>query len=190
MARSSRVVVVAADRDHGCRRWRHHPRCVQLRPATCAGGTRHRRDLRAAHPAGLVATRRGDAAPRRRAVRRLAARGCTGAVLWVLRDNANARRFYEAHGWSFTGEEMIEERSGFGIPETRYAITFAAASLTIAAGTGTIAQRQAWPLTDWACCSTACCSPVRCRSTTSRGIRRTAISAWWSASRCDRHSVV
>ena len=58
------------------------------------------------------------------AVRRLRARGFGGAVLWVLRDNASARRFYEAQGWSANGEELIEERSGYVIPETRYAITF------------------------------------------------------------------
>lgn len=58
------------------------------------------------------------------AVRRLKARGFGAAVLWVLRDNANARRFYEARGWSANGEERIEERNGYAIPETRYAITF------------------------------------------------------------------
>ncbi len=57
------------------------------------------------------------------ALRRLAARGRSTSVLWVLRDNANARRFYEAQGWSFTGEEVVEDRSGYAIPETRYAIT-------------------------------------------------------------------
>jgi ribosomal protein S18 acetylase RimI-like enzyme len=57
------------------------------------------------------------------ALRRLAARGCSTSVLWVLRDNANARRFYEAQGWAFTGEEVVEDRSGYAIPETRYAIT-------------------------------------------------------------------
>jgi ribosomal protein S18 acetylase RimI-like enzyme len=56
------------------------------------------------------------------AVRRLAARGCVTAVLWVLRDNMSARAFYEARGWSPTGEEMVEHRSGFAIPETRYTI--------------------------------------------------------------------
>jgi ribosomal protein S18 acetylase RimI-like enzyme len=56
---------------------------------------------------------------------RLAARGFAAAVLWVLRDNWNARRFYEARGWSITGEEMVEERDGYAIPETRYAISLA-----------------------------------------------------------------
>lgn len=58
------------------------------------------------------------------ALRRLALRGCLSSVLWVLRDNANARRFYEAQGWAFTGEEFVEDRGGYEIPETRYAITF------------------------------------------------------------------
>jgi ribosomal protein S18 acetylase RimI-like enzyme len=56
-------------------------------------------------------------------VRRLAMRGYKRSSLWVLRDNANARRFYEAQGWAFTGEEFLEDRSGYQIPETRYAIT-------------------------------------------------------------------
>jgi ribosomal protein S18 acetylase RimI-like enzyme len=53
---------------------------------------------------------------------RVASRGCERCVLWVLRDNADARRFYESQGWSPTGEEMVEDRSGWQIPETRYAI--------------------------------------------------------------------
>jgi ribosomal protein S18 acetylase RimI-like enzyme len=57
---------------------------------------------------------------------RLANRGFTSAVLWVLRDNASARGFYEAQGWSTTGEEMVEDRLGYAIPETRYAISFGA----------------------------------------------------------------
>lgn len=54
---------------------------------------------------------------------RLAARGFAAAVLWVLRDNWNARHFYAAQGWSVTGEEMVEDRDGYAIPETRYAIS-------------------------------------------------------------------
>lgn len=33
--------------------------------------------------------------------------GYTEAVLWVLRDNPRARRFYENAGWSATGNEMM-----------------------------------------------------------------------------------
>lgn len=58
------------------------------------------------------------------ALRRLAIRGFSGAVLWVLRDNVDARHFYEAQGWAVTGEETVEERDGYAIPETRYAISF------------------------------------------------------------------
>jgi ribosomal protein S18 acetylase RimI-like enzyme len=53
---------------------------------------------------------------------RVALLGCYSCVLWVLRDNVNARRFYESRGWSLTGEEMVEDRSGYAIPEIRYAI--------------------------------------------------------------------
>jgi GNAT superfamily N-acetyltransferase len=35
--------------------------------------------------------------------------GYTEAVLWVLRDNPRARRFYENVGWSPTGREMMFE---------------------------------------------------------------------------------
>jgi ribosomal protein S18 acetylase RimI-like enzyme len=55
---------------------------------------------------------------------RLADRGFAAAVLWVLRDNWNARHFYTAQGWSVAGEEMVEDRDGYAIPETRYAISF------------------------------------------------------------------
>ena len=53
---------------------------------------------------------------------RLQARGFSEAFLWVLTLNANARAFYEARGWSRTGEERIDDRSGFPIAEVRYAI--------------------------------------------------------------------
>jgi GNAT superfamily N-acetyltransferase len=42
-------------------------------------------------------------------VDRLAARGFTGAVLWVLRDNPRARAFYEKLGWHDSGREMLWE---------------------------------------------------------------------------------
>jgi len=54
--------------------------------------------------------------------RDLAKRGFKWAFLWVLRDNADARRFYEARGWSLAGEEWVEERDGFAIPEVGYSI--------------------------------------------------------------------
>lgn len=43
--------------------------------------------------------------------------GFERAVLWVLRDNPRARRFYEKTGWSFTGEE-----SSFDGPATANAL--------------------------------------------------------------------
>jgi GNAT superfamily N-acetyltransferase len=53
---------------------------------------------------------------------RLKTRGFTDAFLWVLTMNANARAFYEARGWSLTGEERVDDRSGYSIPEVRYSI--------------------------------------------------------------------
>lgn len=55
------------------------------------------------------------------ALRRLSIRGFMSVYLWVLRDNTNARAFYEARGWSLTGEERNDDRSGFPIAEVRYA---------------------------------------------------------------------
>jgi ribosomal protein S18 acetylase RimI-like enzyme len=57
------------------------------------------------------------------ATRILAEQGHTVASLWVLRDNAPARRFYEALGWRFDGAEKGFELPGFEdveIPEVRY----------------------------------------------------------------------
>ncbi len=39
----------------------------------------------------------------------LADNGYAEAVLWVLRDNPRARRFYERSGWTVTGREMLFE---------------------------------------------------------------------------------
>ena len=36
--------------------------------------------------------------------------------LWVLRDNARARRFYEGHGWRADGTERVAG----GVVEVRY----------------------------------------------------------------------
>jgi GNAT superfamily N-acetyltransferase len=48
----------------------------------------------------------GAAAPlMRRCEAHLVDHGFTEAVLWVLRDNPRARRFYEREGWHWTGEE-------------------------------------------------------------------------------------
>jgi ribosomal protein S18 acetylase RimI-like enzyme len=56
------------------------------------------------------------------ALARLSTRGFTSVFLWVLRDNENARAFYEALGWLLTGEERSEDWMGFSIAEVRYAI--------------------------------------------------------------------
>ena len=42
------------------------------------------------------------------------------ATLWVLEDNARARRFYEAAGWRADGARQRIERLGVSPPEVRY----------------------------------------------------------------------
>lgn len=49
------------------------------------------------------------------------ARGWSRAVLWVLRDNAHARRFYERGGWTATGEERDDRIGAALVPQLRYA---------------------------------------------------------------------
>ncbi|WP_433390110.1 N-acetyltransferase family protein [Micromonospora sp. KLBMP9576] len=49
------------------------------------------------------------------------ARGASRAVLWVLRDNAHARRFYEHGGWAPTGTERDEHIGATVVPQLRYA---------------------------------------------------------------------
>lgn len=49
----------------------------------------------------------------------LARRGFDSAVLWVLRDNDRARRFYEANGWSFDGGTK-DCFGGANAPAVRY----------------------------------------------------------------------
>ncbi|NYH54363.1 GNAT superfamily N-acetyltransferase [Nocardiopsis arvandica] len=51
----------------------------------------------------------------------LAAAGCAEAVLWVLRDNPRARRFYAAHGWEADGTVTEEGPiNGVVLPRVRY----------------------------------------------------------------------
>lgn len=52
--------------------------------------------------------------------RRLAARGHTEAILWVLIGNVGARRFYERDGWERDGSERIEEPYGIVSTVVRY----------------------------------------------------------------------
>ncbi|KUJ48362.1 GNAT family N-acetyltransferase [Micromonospora maris] len=47
-------------------------------------------------------------------------RGWRRAVLWVLRDNAHARRFYERGGWRRTGLERDETVGPFPVRQLRY----------------------------------------------------------------------
>ncbi len=56
------------------------------------------------------------------AISRLHHMGRTHAVLWVIRDNADACRFYEARGWHRDGAERVEHRGDASIPEVRYRI--------------------------------------------------------------------
>lgn len=64
---------------------------------------------------------------------------CCWAILWVLRDNHRARRFYERHGWSCGEDEHLVEAAWPGpqmngvprleqpLPEVQYRRRFAAA---------------------------------------------------------------
>lgn len=50
----------------------------------------------------------------------LRARGFRAATLWVLEENARARRFYERAGWSFDGTRNDSVREGSERHEIRY----------------------------------------------------------------------
>lgn len=52
---------------------------------------------------------------------RLAARGFTRAVLWVVAGNDRARRFYDTHGWAHDGFRRREDIGGRPVDECRYA---------------------------------------------------------------------
>ncbi|GHI99404.1 hypothetical protein TPA0906_12700 [Streptomyces olivaceus] len=55
------------------------------------------------------------------AVRRCGAAGHPRMLLWVLRGNARARRFYERSGFLADGAEESFEVRGVAVPEVRYA---------------------------------------------------------------------
>ena len=55
----------------------------------------------------------------------LANAGHRDAVLWVLRDNARARRFYARHGWAPDGTAKTETQDGVVLDEVRYRRTLA-----------------------------------------------------------------
>lgn len=48
--------------------------------------------------------------------------GFARATLWVVEDNARARRFYEAGGWRLEGTRKLEEVLGRRVAEVRYEI--------------------------------------------------------------------
>ncbi|MFG3660059.1 GNAT family N-acetyltransferase [Streptomyces sp. NPDC047706] len=54
-------------------------------------------------------------------VRRCRAAGHPRMLLWVLRDNISARRFYERAGFTADGAEEPFEVEGVEVPEVRYA---------------------------------------------------------------------
>ncbi|MGW6904710.1 N-acetyltransferase family protein [Streptomyces sp. NPDC054940] len=54
-------------------------------------------------------------------LRRCTAAGHARMLLWVLRDNARARRFYERAGFLADGAEEPFEVDGVEVPEVRYA---------------------------------------------------------------------
>jgi GNAT superfamily N-acetyltransferase len=54
------------------------------------------------------------------ALRRLAGAGHHVAVLWVVRENPRARRFYEREGWVADGHETVADLGGVDVVELRY----------------------------------------------------------------------
>jgi L-amino acid N-acyltransferase YncA len=52
-----------------------------------------------------------------------ARRGFADVLLWVLRDNARARRFYERAGYAADGAEQSEDYDGVPVVEVRYGRT-------------------------------------------------------------------
>ena len=55
-----------------------------------------------------------------RALEILRTDGFAHASLWVLRNNARARAFYEREGWRPDGAEKVESLRGFELDEVRY----------------------------------------------------------------------
>jgi len=52
--------------------------------------------------------------------------GYTEAILWVIPENARARRLYEAAGWSADGGQQTQEVLGVTVNEVRYRRSLAA----------------------------------------------------------------
>lgn len=57
------------------------------------------------------------------AVAAMRATGFREAGLWVFEDNARARAFYQAAGWSPDGEAVVEETGGRELRELRYRLS-------------------------------------------------------------------
>ncbi|MEU3350803.1 GNAT family N-acetyltransferase [Streptomyces sp. NPDC037389] len=55
-------------------------------------------------------------------LRELAGREGTRMVLWVAKDNARARRFYERAGCRPDGAERSDDYAGTAVPEVRYVL--------------------------------------------------------------------
>jgi GNAT superfamily N-acetyltransferase len=51
----------------------------------------------------------------------------TSAILWVLAENARARRFYEKRGWALDGATKDDDRGTFVLHEVRYRRDFRSA---------------------------------------------------------------
>jgi GNAT superfamily N-acetyltransferase len=51
---------------------------------------------------------------------RLRGLGVAGVALWVMRENINARRFYERDGWKFDGTHRTETFGNESVHEVRY----------------------------------------------------------------------
>lgn len=54
------------------------------------------------------------------ALTQLTSSGRERSILWTLRSNARARRFYERRGWRLDGREKEEKRPGVVLHEVRY----------------------------------------------------------------------
>ncbi len=68
------------------------------------------------------------------AVRQCAAAGHVRMFLWVLKENARARRFYERAGFRADGAEEPFEVDGIAVPEVRYARCLPGPPVTVAPG--------------------------------------------------------
>lgn len=88
----------------------------------CRDGERHTADAEL-YALYVDAGRLGEGIGRallRESVRRCAAAGHPRMLLWVLRGNAPARRFYERAGFRADGARQTFDVNGVAVPEVRY----------------------------------------------------------------------